>query len=168
MGYSGFARRYDMWYDVYETCATDIWYSSSPRDHEHYRKVSHRPTPHLSLMRIIGFIFFWMISALSTAHAWRSIFQDTEWNGIDNARLRQGNISFSEIPSVIVAITNNLLSFVGYISLGVILIGALMYVFGGVNEEMKSKGKEAIKVALIGAVVSWSGWLIINFFIDNI
>lgn len=119
-------------------------------------------------MRTIGFIFIWMTTAFSTVYAQRSLFQDKYWNGIDNARLRQGNISFSEIPSVIVAITNNLLSFVGYISLGVILIGALMYVLGGVNEEMKSKGKEAIKIALIGAVVSWSGWLIINFFIDNL
>lgn len=42
-----------------------------------------------------------------------------------------------------------------------------MYVFGGVSETMKSKGKEAIKLALIGAVVSWSGWLIVNFIIDN-
>jgi hypothetical protein len=45
---------------------------------------------------------------------------------------------------------------VGYISLGVVLIGALMYTFGGVSEEMKSKGKEAIKIALMGAVVSWT------------
>jgi len=118
-------------------------------------------------MRIIGFIFFWIITTLSCAAEWRSIFQDKYWNGIENARLRQGNISFSEIPGVIVAITNNLLSFVGYISLWVILIGALMYVFGGVSETMKSKGKEAIKMALIGAVVSWSGWLIVNFVIDN-
>jgi len=42
-----------------------------------------------------------------------------------------------------------------------------MYVFAGINEEYKSKGKEAIKLALIGAVISWSAWLIINFLIDN-
>lgn len=42
-----------------------------------------------------------------------------------------------------------------------------MYVFAGVNEEFKSRGKQAIKVALIGAVVSWSGWLIVNFLLDN-
>ncbi len=101
-------------------------------------------------------------------HAQRSFFQDSGGGGVSNAQLRQGSVDFSEIPGVIVAMTNNLLSFVAYISLGVILIGALMYVFGGVNEEMKSKGKEAIKIALIGAVVSWTGWLIINFFIDNI
>lgn len=119
-------------------------------------------------MRIIGIFFLWAVTGTSWVHAQRSFFQDKYGNGIDNARLRQGNIAFSEIPGVIVAMTNNLLSFVGYISLGVILIGALMYVFGGVSEEMKSKGKEAIKISLIGAVVSWSGWLIINFFIDNL
>lgn len=108
-----------------------------------------------------------MVTGISWAQSQRSIFQDKFGNGIDNTRLRQGNISFSEIPGVIVAVTNNLLSFVWYISLGVILIGALMYVFGWVSEEMKSKGKEAIKVALMGAIVSWSGWLIVNFLIDN-
>jgi hypothetical protein len=119
-------------------------------------------------MRIISILFLWAVTSTSWAQTQMSLFQDKYGNGIDNERLRQGNIAFSEIPGVIVAITNNLLSFVGYISLGVILIGALMYVFGGVNEEMKSKGKEAIKISLIGAVISWSGWLIINFFIDNI
>ena len=97
----------------------------------------------------------------------RSIFEDEHWNGVTNDQLRQGNISFSEIPGVIVAITNNLLSFVGYISLGVVLIGALMYTFGGVSEEMKSKGKEAIKIALMGAVVSWTWWIVVNFVMDN-
>lgn len=42
-----------------------------------------------------------------------------------------------------------------------------MYVFAGANEEFKSRGKNAMKVALIGAVVSWSGWLIVNFLLDN-
>jgi hypothetical protein len=65
------------------------------------------------------------------------------------------------------AITNNLLSFVGYISLVTILVGSLMYVMGWVSEEMKSKGKEAVKVALMGAVVSWTGWLVVNFMLDN-
>lgn len=118
-------------------------------------------------MRITGFLLFWASFAISWADEQRSIFEDEHGNGVTNDQLRQGNISFDQIPGVIVAITNNLLSFVGYISLGVILIGALMYVFGGVSEEMKSKGKEAIKVALIGAVISWSAWLIVNFVLDN-
>ena len=42
-----------------------------------------------------------------------------------------------------------------------------MYVFSGVNEELKGKGKEAMKMALLGAVVSWSAWIIVNLFLDN-
>lgn len=97
----------------------------------------------------------------------RSIFQDENGNGVDNETLRSGNIHMDQVPSIIIAITNNFLKFVGYVSLAIILIGALLYVFGGVNEEWKSKGKEAIKMALFGAIVSWSGWLLINFIIDN-
>jgi hypothetical protein len=37
-----------------------------------------------------------------------------------------------------------------------------------VNEEWKSKGKESVKMALFGAVVSWSAWIVVNFWLDNI
>lgn len=59
----------------------------------------------------------------------RSIFQDKFGNGLGDDQLRQGNISMGQIPGTIVAVINNLLSYVGYISLAVILIGALFYTF---------------------------------------
>ena len=59
----------------------------------------------------------------------RSIFLDKYGNGVTNTQLRTGNIRITEVPGVIVAVTNNLLSYAGYVSLGVILMGALMYVF---------------------------------------
>lgn len=122
MGRSGFARCYRMWYTVSEVRATDITYSSTPRDNQYHRKISHRSTPYLSRMRIIGLLLFWITTGISWAQGQRSIFEDEFGNGVTNDQLRQGNISFSQIPSVLIAITNNLLSFVGYISLGVILI----------------------------------------------
>lgn len=68
-------------------------------------------------MRLIGFLFFWASIGLTWAQDQRSIFEDEFGNGVTNSQLRQGNISFSQIPGVLVAITNNLLSFVGYVSL---------------------------------------------------
>ncbi len=119
-------------------------------------------------MRYLTYFFFLWFSLLTKVLAeGRSIFEDDYGNGVTNDELRQGNISFSEIPEIILAVTNNLLSFVGYISLWTLLIGALMYVFWWVGEENKAKGKEAMKLALIGAVVSWSAWLIVNFVLDN-
>ncbi|MFA6080109.1 MAG: hypothetical protein WC753_01350 [Candidatus Gracilibacteria bacterium] len=116
-------------------------------------------------MRIVA-IFFLLITKISLA-APKSIFEGGNC-GVGTDQLRTGNISFTQIPCIIISITNNILALVGYISLGVILIGALMYVFGGINEEYKSKGKEAFMAAILGAMLSWSAWLIINFLIDNI
>lgn len=118
-------------------------------------------------MRLIPIIlsFFW--TAVTYAQA-RSIFEDKYGNGVSFEQLRTGNIRITEIPGVIIAVTNNLLSYAGYVSLGVILMGSLMYVLGGVNEEAKAKGKEAIKVALAGAIIAWSGWVMVNFVLDNL
>lgn len=112
MGHQRLARGYQVWYTVSETRATDIRNPSTPRDDQYYRKISHRSAPYLSRMRIIGILFFWTVTNISWVHAQRSFFQDKYGNGVPNARLRQGNIAFSEIPGVIVAMTNNLLSFV--------------------------------------------------------
>jgi len=116
-------------------------------------------------MRIIALIFL-LTTRISLA-ASKSIFEGGSC-GVGKNELRSWNISFDQIPCIIISIASTLLSFVGYISLGVILLGALMYVFGWINEEFKSTGKQAIKLAMIGAVVSWSSWLIVNFVIDNI
>lgn len=116
-------------------------------------------------MRIVAILFLFIAKISLAASAPKSIL---EGSCVSSKELRTWNLHFDDIPCIIINITNNALALVGYISLVVILIWALMYVFGGVNEEFKSKGKEAIKVAIIGAIISWSSWLIINFLIDNL
>ncbi len=115
-------------------------------------------------MRIIVFLIL-LATRVSLAQS-KSIF---EWAGcITKDQLRNGDISFDKIPCIIVSVASTLLSFVGYISLGIILLWALMYVFGGVSEKAKETGKTAIKMAIIGAIISWSSWVIVNFVIDNL
>jgi hypothetical protein len=114
----------------------------------------------------LGYIFFYLHVSLTFAES-RSILKDNYDNGLDNQKLREGSMKFEDIPGVLLAVTNNLLSFVAYLSLFVIIVGGLMYILGGVQEEIKSKGKQAVQVALIGAVVSWAWWIIVNFVFDN-
>lgn len=109
---------------------------------------------------------YWILPTLVLAQG-RSIFLDSEGNGIKNENLRKWDMKFEDIPWAILAIINNLLSFVAYFSLFVIIVGGLMYILWGVKEDMKTKGKQAVQVALIWAVVSWSGWIIVNFVFDN-
>lgn len=65
-------------------------------------------------MRIIGLLIYW------TSLCWaenRSILEDNYGNGIAEDQLRSGDIHMNEIPGTILAITNNLLDAVAYISL---------------------------------------------------
>lgn len=109
-----------------------------------------------------------MVRSVFAADSDRSIFQDKEGNGVTNATLRRGDIHLDDIPSIGLAIINNLLYFVGTISIFFIVVGSLVYVFGGLTDRAKTYGKNAIIMAIIGAIVSWSAWFMVNFIIDNL
>ncbi len=112
-------------------------------------------------MRLIA-LFFLIASRISFA---ASIL---EWGGcITENQIRTGDISFDKLPCIIIGIASTLLSFVGYISLGIILLWGLYYIFWGVSESAKETGKTAVKMAFIGALISWSSWVIVNFILDN-
>jgi hypothetical protein len=70
-------------------------------------------------MRLIYALFPLFYATTTLA---RSIFEDEFGNGITNAQLRQGNMTIEDVPNIILAMTNNLLSFVGYISLGIVIV----------------------------------------------
>lgn len=118
-------------------------------------------------MKIYYILLAYFFSSLGFAQA-RSILEDKSGSNELRERLRTGDIKFEEIPNIILTVTNNILSLVGYLCLAVVLIGAFKYTLSGINEEWKSQGKETVKMALFGAVVAWSAWAIVNFFIDNI
>lgn len=48
-----------------------------------------------------------------------------------------------------------------------IIVGAIVYSVSGVSGD-KSKGQNIIFFAIIGALISWGSWFIINFVVDNI
>lgn len=98
----------------------------------------------------------------------RSIFQDKEGNGVSNNQLRKGDIHLDDIPGIGMAIINNLLVFVGTISIFFILVGALVYVFGWLTDRAKTYGKNAILMAIVGALISWTAWFMVNFILDNL
>lgn len=79
------------------------------------------------LISIVGITIALTHSVLASGN--RSIFLDSQGNGIDNATLREGNVHIGDIPNAGLAIINNLLSFVGSFALLFLLIGALVYVF---------------------------------------
>lgn len=88
------------------------------------------------------------------------------WLGVSDSSLRDGDVSFGTIPAIILNVTNFLLSFVGTISMIMIIYGAVRMGYGAVAND-KEVGKKIISAGIFGFIIAVSGWFIINLIIDN-
>ncbi|PZM85551.1 hypothetical protein DLH72_02055 [Candidatus Gracilibacteria bacterium] len=82
------------------------------------------------------------------------------------SKLRNGDITYSDIPNILVKATEFFIGIAGTIAVIFIIIGAYKYLFGSI-EQNTQKGKETIFMALIGFAIAASAFLIIKFVIDN-
>lgn len=88
------------------------------------------------------------------------------WTGVDNDKLRNGDVGFETIPTIIMSLTNFILGLSGTISMVMIIYGAVQMSFGSYSSG--EKGKKIISGGIIGFVISVSGWFIIRLVIDNL
>lgn len=89
-----------------------------------------------------------------------------EGNGITGKKLREGNISFNDIPTMILNATNFFLYFAGTIAVVMIIYGAFKLSLGSVESD-KDTAKKIISAALIGFVLAVSAWAIIKIVMTN-
>ncbi|MBP7819718.1 hypothetical protein KA036_02690 [Candidatus Gracilibacteria bacterium] len=78
-----------------------------------------------------------------------------------------GNVSI-DIPEAIqqlIGFTNLAISFVGPLAMITLVAGGLMYALSGANEELAGQAKKMIQVSLIGIILIYSGYAIVNTFI---
>ena len=68
---------------------------------------------------------------------------------VSTDQLRNGNISFNDIPQMIQVATSFLLGFSATIAMIMIIVGALKLSLGSVNKQDKSKAKETITWGII-------------------
>jgi len=78
--------------------------------------------------------------------------------------IKTGNIPLWMIPYYIRYILEFIIAIAGVASVGGIIVGGYMYLFSGLDSEQKDKGKNALKNAVIGLVLSLSAWGIVNVF----
>lgn len=87
--------------------------------------------------------------------------------GVSSEKLRSGNITFDDVPKMIVSLTGFVLALTGTISLIMIIYGALRMVLGSYEQSVKD-GKNTIMYALIGLAISASAWFIIKFVFSTV
>lgn len=82
------------------------------------------------------------------------------------SKLRNGDITYSDIPNILVKATEFFIWIAWTIAVIFIIIWAYKYLFGSI-EQNTQKWKETIFMALIWFAIAASAFLIIKFVIDN-
>lgn len=95
------------------------------------------------------------------------MFAADTYLGVSSEKLRSGNITFDDVPKMIVSLTGFVLALTGTISLIMIIYGALRMVLGSYEQSVKD-GKNTIMYALIGLAISASAWFIIKFVFSTV
>lgn len=112
-------------------------------------------------------LFFRSLLGLILFGLYQVTFAVDTYLGVSAEKLRSGNITFDDIPKMIVSLTAFVLSLTGTISLIMIIYGALRMVLGSYEQSVKD-GKNTITYALIGLVISASAWFIIKFVFSTV
>ncbi len=77
-------------------------------------------------------------------------------------KIKCGVVRLSDIPEQLIYWITLFLKIIPSIGVMMILVGAAMYLYGAATED-KDKGKEAIKWAVIGLIVSFSSWVFVDW-----
>ena len=78
-----------------------------------------------------------------------------------------GRVSVAMVPYFITYFSNYLLGLVSMIALLFVVIGGVLWTVGGVSQQ-KEKGKAFITNALIGMVISFLAWTLVNVIISAV
>ncbi len=92
------------------------------------------------------------------------------WDSSFNTKLRSGDVSFKDIPVMIVYATEFFLAIAGTVSIVAIIYGAIKMqihsdAFGGHNNE---EWKKTVIAGITGFAISISAWFLIKKFVEVI
>lgn len=73
-----------------------------------------------------------------------------------------GNYTLNDILSTVLLVSNFILGIVGSLALFALTAGGLMWILSGGNAEWVSRGKEAVKGAVIGLAIVFTSFMIIQ------
>ncbi len=94
-----------------------------------------------------------------------------EGSGVGEDDIRKGNITFDDIPNMIMAVTNWVLGIAATIAVFAIIFGALKLTLGSGalgGSDGKTEAKNALQYGITGFVVAVSAWLIVQFVLSNL
>jgi hypothetical protein len=82
-------------------------------------------------------------------------------------RIQSGDVGLSDIPLVIVHLIDLVTKIAGTIAVGFLVYGGFQYVASGLTEQ-KEQAKNSIKYAIIGIIVTFLAWKIVDIVQTNL
>lgn len=116
-------------------------------------------------------IFAVIVSVLLVMLSFHSLYAASDLSikaGVDAARGSGQPANLFGSNSVFTAITNTLLFIIGALSVVMIIIGGLRYVISGGNSASITGAKNTILYALVGLIVAFLAYAIINFILGSL
>jgi uncharacterized membrane protein YwzB len=83
-----------------------------------------------------------------------------------HAQSLENPLGTTSVPQLIGIVINALLGIVGSLSLIMFIYGGFLWIMSGGNEDNVKKGKETLKWAVMGIVVVFASYGILNFILD--
>lgn len=116
-------------------------------------------------MKKLFYLLMWFSSFFVTSVY--AVEETTNFLWIDNQKLREWNITFSDIPKAIQNMTSFILWFATTIAMIMIIVWWLRYSLWSVewSSPNKTKAQDTIKYWIIWMVISISAWFIVNVII---
>ncbi|MCK9272169.1 pilin [Candidatus Gracilibacteria bacterium] len=107
-------------------------------------------------------LFFILSYIFAVSH----VLAEDNYLGIDNEKLRNGDVGIDQIPKTITSVTSFIIGFGATLSMLMIIVGAFRLALP--TSDNKQKGKDAIMYGIIGFIVTLSSWFIVNTLIANL
>ena len=105
--------------------------------------------------------FVWHLSAFAQSGLLPSTEDDNEGSAQLAEKMRDGSVETSDIPIFILHVVEVLLKIAGGIAVIMVMVGGVQYVIGAITDN-KENGKKTLMYALIGLVVSFLSWFIVD------
>ena len=81
--------------------------------------------------------------------------------GQDQSTITEG--SYSPVENILIRIINLLISVIGSVALLLIVVAGVMMITSPGNENQRSKATEILTASIIGLVLAFSSFIIVNF-----
>ena len=76
-------------------------------------------------------------------------------------KIKDGSIHMADIPAVLIHIIDLVTLLAGTVAVIFLLYGGIQFIFSGLTED-KEAAKNTIKWAIIGLIITFSAWIVVN------